>query len=576
MPYVRSFSGRLADVWTVLRPWVLSVLGLAALAALWWWLTTLGPRQVDTGGTGTRASLDPAVERLSGEIGELERQFRRAVEADAITPAAREWLAQALAKQQELLKVAPDAGYDQGLRLQRLETERDSLKARETLALIEQLEQAGQEALSGRRSAEASEKIQEALRLQREVNGSNAAARFKNYVRETLFMQQLAGLEAEPLARELEAALAAARAAAGEQRWADALAAYVQGRDMQARINREYPRTRYANLTGIDRLETEIASLNAGGIASAIDARELAGDAALAAGEFAVAAQAFIEAHTMQVEINQKFARSRFVSSPRIEALEIKRQTALGSPAADSLQALDAAIAGHLRRRQVFAATEKIAEAMTVVDRLFTDFPKSRRLDSRLKIKLSYLHLRRDELRALQDQVYDQLLPLPGVSERLMLRTELAQPLYLLVMTSNPSRNPGRALPVDSVSWTDAQEFCERLGWMLGARVRLPSTDEFRIALADDNKLQAWSVESAGGHSRELGQLPPNSVGFHDLAGNLAEWLDAPADVATAPLGGGSYLDAAAVLAKFPVVPQPKGDRARHIGFRAVVELPLD
>ncbi|HEY0944273.1 MAG TPA: SUMF1/EgtB/PvdO family nonheme iron enzyme [Opitutaceae bacterium] len=576
MPYVRSFSGRLADAWMVVRPWVLSVLGLAALAALWWWLTTLGPRRVDTGAPEVRASLDPAVERLSVEIDELERQYGRAVEAGAVTPAARSWLAEALAKQQELLKLAPDAGYDQGVRLQRLEGERDSLKARENIVRIEQLEAAGQEALAGRRGAEASEKLRQALQLQREINGSNAGARFKNYVRETQLVQQLAGLEAEPLARELEAALAAARAAAGEQRWADALAAYVQARDMQARINREYPRTRYANLTGVDRLEAEIASLNAGGIANAIDTRELAGDTALAAGDYATAAQAFAGAQTMQLEINQKFARSRFVSSARMETLEIKRQTALSVPAADALQALDATIAEHLRRRQVFTAVEKVAQAVTAADRLFAEYPKSRRLDGRLKIKLSYLQLRRDDLRALQDQVYDQLLPLPGVSERLMLRTELLQPLYLLVMTTNPSRNPGRALPVDSVSWADAQEFCERLGWMLGTRVRLPSPDEFRIALADADHVQAWSAESAEGHSRESGRLPANSVGFHDLTGNLAEWLDASAEAATAPLGGGSYLDAGAVLAKFPVVPQPKGDRARHIGFRVVVELPLE
>ena len=157
-----------------------------------------------------------------------------------------------------------------------------------------------------------------------------------------------------------------------------------------------------------------------------------------------------------------------------------------------------------------------------------------------------------------------------------MLKTEVSQELYGRVMAVNPSRHAGPALPVDSVSWDDAQEFCRRLAWLLGAPVRLPTEAEFRAALGEGALVPgAWTADSSGGHSHEAGQSPPSAAGFYDLAGNLAEWLQSPAGSGeTAPVAGGSYLDAAGALRPLPVAAVEKRERARHIGFRVVVELP--
>ncbi|MEN9841875.1 MAG: hypothetical protein RL376_1675, partial [Verrucomicrobiota bacterium] len=161
-----------------------------------------------------------------------------------------------------------------------------------------------------------------------------------------------------------------------------------------------------------------------------------------------------------------------------------------------------------------------------------------------------------------------------GVRDRLMLGSEVPQGLYQAVMNTNPSRNPGRLMPVDSVNWNDAQEFCTRLGWILGLTVRLPSYEEYRTALGEDG----GEVRSAAGVGK-VGTVDggrPNPNGYRDLLGNLAEWLNVPAEATRAPLAGGSMLDAPEVIAKFPVEDRAKIDRARHIGFRFVVELPLN
>ncbi|MBC8040005.1 MAG: SUMF1/EgtB/PvdO family nonheme iron enzyme, partial [Opitutaceae bacterium] len=178
----------------------------------------------------------------------------------------------------------------------------------------------------------------------------------------------------------------------------------------------------------------------------------------------------------------------------------------------------------------------------------------------------------RADLRALQDEVYDRLLPLPGVDGLLLFKTEVPQSLYVLVMNTNPSRNPGRTLPVDSINWSDAQEFCTRLSWMLGATVRLPSADEFRVALGDVYG-GYWGSHNSEGRSREVGSQKLNTSGFADLLGNLAEWVAAGADAEKAQVFGGSYLEAPEVINKVPMELRLKSDRARHVGVRILVEL---
>jgi formylglycine-generating enzyme required for sulfatase activity len=72
--------------------------------------------------------------------------------------------------------------------------------------------------------------------------------------------------------------------------------------------------------------------------------------------------------------------------------------------------------------------------------------------------------------------------------------------------------------------------------------------------------------------SKPTGELAPNENGFHDLLGNVAEWLeagDAPDGVAM--VGGGSWLDDLESLRRVPTQELPRGDRARHVGFRVLV-----
>jgi formylglycine-generating enzyme required for sulfatase activity len=103
--------------------------------------------------------------------------------------------------------------------------------------------------------------------------------------------------------------------------------------------------------------------------------------------------------------------------------------------------------------------------------------------------------------------------------------------------------------------------------------VRLPTPDEFRVALGGDGGVEAWSSINSEGRSHDVGRQKTNTAGFGDLLGNLAEWADAAADADNAPVFGGSYLDDPGALVKVPVESRLKSDRARHVGLRILVEM---
>jgi eukaryotic-like serine/threonine-protein kinase len=59
----------------------------------------------------------------------------------------------------------------------------------------------------------------------------------------------------------------------------------------------------------------------------------------------------------------------------------------------------------------------------------------------------------------------------------------VTQGQWKALMGSNPSRFKGNSkLPVDSVSWLDAMDFCEKLSQKTGRNYRLPNEAEWKYA----------------------------------------------------------------------------------------------
>lgn len=111
---------------------------------------------------------------------------------------------------------------------------------------------------------------------------------------------------------------------------------------------------------------------------------------------------------------------------------------------------------------------------------------------------------------------------------------QVTQAEYEAVTTVNPSYSKGPNLPVEGVSWEDAQKFCEAMnGKGDGYRYRLPNEAEWEYAArAGDTTCRygpldevAWSRDNSGGKTHPVGQKKPNAFGLYDTLGNVWEWV---------------------------------------------------
>lgn len=113
---------------------------------------------------------------------------------------------------------------------------------------------------------------------------------------------------------------------------------------------------------------------------------------------------------------------------------------------------------------------------------------------------------------------------------------EVTQAEYKAVMVKNPSRVKGDNLPVNTVTWYDAVEFCKKLSEKTGDVYRLPTDAEWEYACRAGTTTKyywgdnpeggyAWHLENSGGNIHPVGQKKPNAWKLYDMVGNVEEWV---------------------------------------------------
>lgn len=114
---------------------------------------------------------------------------------------------------------------------------------------------------------------------------------------------------------------------------------------------------------------------------------------------------------------------------------------------------------------------------------------------------------------------------------------EVSQEQWEVIMGNNPSSFKGNQLPVDHVSWNDAQLFIDKLQDQTGRTFALPTEAQWEFAAhAGTSTLwdfgdsegalveYAWFGENADATTHPVGQKKPNAWGVYDMYGNVQEW----------------------------------------------------
>ena len=556
---------------------ILVIFAAALVLAFFYFLTLLGPgKKVEY----DYVYIDP--ERESKDILKesemLEDEFEKASLAAKVTEADIEKLRRAIALQEVYIDKARLIDRAPAERLLKLQTRLDDTEAAPLAEIIVELEKKALAAETEEKDSEAVEIYKQLYDLQSRINTDYPHSKYKDIRKSAQFDSRVKMFLARPMYLKSVEAENAAREALEKGDWATAQLQFEKAIETITQMNSTYPTSVYTDFARLQKLDIELDSLKSSSLAAKINDYLEKARSAEAAGDHILASESYGDAVEVQKELNRLFPKSEHASDEKISDYEKKRVDAYSWKFAKEIVEQDKLLNRALYDGDFEKAKDISLNLLRKSEQFKTNFPRSQTVNDDLILRLRYITFMANNIPQIQKQVLGNLQKIEGFDSVEMLKTEVPQDLFILIMQENPSRdsdNPRK--PVDSVTAEEISRFCNRLSWILGRNVSLPSKAQFKAAVgslryADLNEI-SWNNINSGGHTHPVATKKPNDRGFYDLLGNVGEYVisdDEDAVNGYKIIGGGAQTqtDSMLDLSEFSM---DEKQRNRMVGFRIVV-----
>ena len=556
---------------------ILVIFAAALVLAFFYFLTLLGPgKKVEY----DYVYIDP--ERESKDILKesemLEDEFEKASLAAKVTEADIEKLRRAIALQEVYIDKARLIDRAPAERLLKLQTRLDDTEAAPLAEIIAELEKKALAAETEEKDSEAVEIYKQLYDLQSRINTDYPHSKYKDIRKSAQFDSRVKMFLARPMYLKSVEAENAAREALEKGDWATAQLQFEKAIETITQMNSTYPTSVYTDFARLQKLDIELDSLKSSSLAAKINDYLEKARSAEAAGDHILASESYGDAVEVQKELNRLFPKSEHASDEKISDYEKKRVDAYSWKFAKEIVEQDKLLNRALYDGDFEKAKDISLNLLRKSEQFKTNFPRSQTVNDDLILRLRYITFMANNIPLIQKQVLGNLQKIEGFDSVEMLKTEVPQDLFILIMQENPSRdsdNPRK--PVDSVTAEEISRFCNRLSWILGRNVSLPSKAQFKAAVgslryADLNEI-SWNNINSGGHTHPVATKKPNDRGFYDLLGNVGEYVISDDEDAVSGykiIGGGAQTqtDSMLDLSEFSM---DEKQRNRMVGFRIVV-----
>ena len=505
----------------------------------------------------------------------LEAEFEKAAAVSQNVPdEAIEKLKKAIALQEIYISKSRTMDRTPAERLMKLQVRLNDVEAMpfaEKLASVEasaiKFEEAGE-------FDKALEAFREAFDLQSKINNDFPQSSYKDIRKLVRFDREVKMLQARPLYMESMEHENAANKALEDKDWTKARVELEKTIEILVRLNSLYPTSVYTDFARMQKLDVELESLKSTELQLKIENFEKKAAELESKGEFLAASEAYSDAEETQRSLNKLFPKSRHASEEKLSDFNRKKEDTYSWKFAKEILNQEEQMESALLKGEVRDAVEISGNLIRKVEQFKSDFPRSQIIPSDMILRLRYINYMSKDIAKIQKMVLEDLRDINGVK---MLKHEVSQELFKLVMQENPSRNSESAgNPVDSVTFDDATRFCTRLSWILAKDVSLPSKKVFADAIGELRYVNldelSWNNMNSGGKTHAVGSKKPNDKGFYDLLGNVAEYVISDnSDDRFALTMGGSAQTSTDEMLDLAVVQVDSRQRNRMVGFRIVV-----